>query len=505
MTITPHENTNLEEATKLIAEGKIVPDRELLFLVEEYAKRQRTNKINTIFPDKGLLRRELYPKHIEFITAGARYNERCLLAANRSGKSFVAAYEAAAHLTLDYPHWWQGKKFNKGIHCWAAGTTTETARDIPQFLLLGPSNAIGTGMIPKDRIVRTFPNPDLSNGISEAWIKNNLGDISKIAFKSYMQHFETYQGTEQDFIWLDEEPPMSIYTECLIRTMTVNGLIVCTFTPLRGLSEVVLAYLPGGQMVKDDPNKFVMQLGWNDAPHLTKEQKEKILASTPIYQRDARSKGIPQLGVGAIYPIPEDFITCEPFTIPAYWPRAYALDVGWKKTAALWGAYNVETDTWYLYDEYYRGEVETVIHAAAVKARGKWIRGVVDPAAGASNVKDGSALLNIYETLGLKLSSANNAVEAGIQVVFERLSTGRLKIFSTCFNWFNEYRIYRRSEEKNGNVKVVKANDHLMDATRYLIMSGMEVATTERRANYAIQLQQDSYSRFSGANTVTGY
>ena len=44
-------------------------------------------------------------------------------------------------------------------------------------------------------------------------------------------------------IWLDEAPPMDVYGECLIRTATTNGIIMLTFTPLLGMSEVVLQFM----------------------------------------------------------------------------------------------------------------------------------------------------------------------------------------------------------------------------------------------------------------------
>jgi phage terminase large subunit-like protein len=45
-------------------------------------------------------------------------------------------------------------------------------------------------------------------------------------------------------IWLDEEPPSDVYDECLLRLMTTEGMMIGTFTPLSGLSEVVLRFLP---------------------------------------------------------------------------------------------------------------------------------------------------------------------------------------------------------------------------------------------------------------------
>lgn len=237
--------------------------------------------------------------------------------------------------------------------------------------------------------------------------------------------------------------------------------------------------------------------GWDDVPHLDDKTKAELYASIPPYQRDARSKGIPQLGSGAIYPVPETEIVCDPFKIPNYWPRCYALDVGWNKTAAVWGAWNQDDDTVYLYAEHYRGHAEPSVHAAAIRAKGKWIPGVIDPAARGRAQKDGDQLIQNYVDLGLLLEKADNAVEAGLYQVWERLSGGRLFIFKSLQNWLTEFRIYRRDEHG----KIVKQNDHLMDATRYLIMSGLGVAFREPKD----ELADDRYYTDSTRSEITGY
>lgn len=220
--------------------------------------------------------------------------------------------------------------------------------------------------------------------------------------------------------------------------------------------------------------KFAIQSSWEDTPHLSEQAREEMLAGIPAYQRDSRTKGIPQLGAGAIYPVSEDEVLCDPFIIPDWMTQCYALDVGWNKTAALWGAWDQDADVVYLYAEHYRGQAEPAIHAAAIRARGEWIPGVIDPASRGRGQKDGESLLRIYrDDLHLQLETANNAVESGIYEVWTRLSTGRLKIFRTLQNFLAEYRIYRRDD----NGKVVKENDHLMDCARYLVMSGLRIAT----------------------------
>lgn len=244
-------------------------------------------------------------------------------------------------------------------------------------------------------------------------------------------------------------------------------------------------------------SRYATQIEWNDVPHLTDEQKALLLDSIPPHQRDARTKGIPVLGAGQIYPIAESAIVCEPFAIPQYWPRAYGLDVGWNRTACVWGAWDRESDTVYLYSEHYAGQQPPSIHADAIKARGDWISGAIDPAAAGANQKDGTRLIDEYQALGLNLHPADNSVEAGIMACYQRFAAGRLKVFRTLRNTISELRIYRRDEKG----KIVKENDHLMDAMRYLIMTGMALASIEPAAMDEMEQRAQQHGR-SG---VTGY
>jgi hypothetical protein len=218
--------------------------------------------------------------------------------------------------------------------------------------------------------------------------------------------------------------------------------------------------------------KYMTNAGWDDVPHLDEKTKADLLESTPPFLRDARSKGIPSLGAGAIYPVEESVFLVDPFPIPGYFRKAYGFDVGWNRTAAIWAAHDLDADIVYLYAEHYRGQAEPSIHATAVKARGPWIPGVIDPAARGRSQEDGKQLIVQYRELGLDIAPAINSREAGIHAVFERLSVGRLKVFKTLSNWRAEHRFYRRDEKG----QVVKKNDHLMDATRYLIISGLRRA-----------------------------
>jgi phage terminase large subunit-like protein len=223
--------------------------RELLGLLEEAERRKARRKFYDLYPETGDLRRELYPKHMAYFEAGAIHAERGMIAANRVGKTWgVGAYEMTCHLTGQYPEWWAGKRFDGPISAWAAGDTSQTTRDVIQFALTGVGGEgadgdYGTGMIPGEFLGK----PALARGISGAFdtlpVTHASGGVSKLGLKSYDQGRKKFQGTAKHVVWLDEEPPSDVYTECLTRIMTVDGIMMCTFTPLEGATDVVNLYL----------------------------------------------------------------------------------------------------------------------------------------------------------------------------------------------------------------------------------------------------------------------
>lgn len=436
--------------------------------------RIRQNQIVNFFPDDGDYSRDKYAQHIEFFSLGVDCRIRCFMAANRTGKTIGGGYETALHLTGLYPDWWKGHRFDSSVEWWAAGDTNETVRDIVQRKLLGKREAIGEGLIP-GRLLGTPVYRQNSNGaVDTVKVQHVSGRWSVLGFKSYEQGRKSFQGTEKHGIWLDEESNAGIREECLTRLMTTKGLLIETFTPLQGISEIVKQYLPEGftgeRVIRHGSMGLVMA-GWDDVPHLDDETKAILESQYLPHTKDARMRGIPSLGSGAIYPVAESEIVVDDFEVPGHWLRCYAMDVGWKRTAAIWGAWNPDTDCLYLYSEYYRGQAEPSIHADAIRAR-KVPVGVIDPASRGRGQNDGSILLQQYRDLGLTLYPADNGIESGLLAVWQRLSTGRLKVFRSLQNWLQEYRMYRRDEQG----RIVKENDHLMDATKYLVLSGKQLA-----------------------------
>lgn len=435
-------------------------------------EKRRSNKIDSYFPETGLLRRELYTKNMEFFEATKDNREVTAMAANRVGKTeTMGGYAVVCWATGNYPSWWNGKRFDKPVKILVAGETSKLVRDSIQLKLLGQLSERGTGLIRADDIIGTSPKQGIPNAVDQIFVKHKKG-TSLIQFQSYDQGREVFQATEYDVVWFDEEPPLDIYAEGLIRTTTTKGIVISTFTPLKGMSQTVMSLR---EKAENGIGKIITAT-WDDAPHLSDEDKKSLWDSLPPHQRDARTKGIPALGSGAIYPIAEDFVFINDFEIPEYYRRAYGMDVGWNNTAACWGAYNPETDTWYITHDYKRGQAEPTSHAAAIKSMGEWIKGVIDPASSGSNQKDGTKLIEEYRQLGLHLLPADNAVESGLFEVYNRMVTGKLKIFNSCAKLKEEFRLYRRDDKG----RVVKENDHIMDCLRYLIQSGLKVASVKK-------------------------
>ena len=486
---------------------------QLLDLLREQEHRKQTNKISDYFPDNsdienGVYGREMYKKTLEFFKAGKKYRQRAIIAANRTGKTVSSLLELTFHATGIYPKWWEGRRFERPILAWCASINNESTRDILQAKLLGSKLNAGTGLIPEHCLAeKAFTSrAGIPDAVQDIFIKHITGGTSKISLKSYEQGRAAFQGTEIDVVCLDEEPKdPGIYTECLTRTMTTKGIMICTFTPLSGLSDTVRSFIPkgrfpdGGYGVVADSDKWVMNLTWEDVPHLSEVDKQEMMKSYLPHEREARTKGIPSLGAGLIYPVLENEYVVEPFQIPDFWPRAFGMDVGWDKTAAIWIALDAGSDTMYAYYEHYRSHAEPSVHTEAIKARGTWIYGACDPAG--TNLADGERMLYTYQNLGLNLIPAVKSVDAGLLECWQRLSEGRFKVFSHLTNFREEIRFYRRDEKG----KICKENDHLMDSWRYALMTPgiFQVMPDSDEESDKINLQ--SPLGLSGRNPTTGY
>mgnify|MGYP001612758544 CR=1 FL=1 len=368
--------------------------------------------------------------------------------------TLAAAAETAMHATGRYPDWWEGKRFKKSPVIWCAGVTGEVVRDSIQRLLIGDVANPGTGFIPKEDIDDITPSRGVAGLVDTIIVKHTSGSKSRVRLKYYEQGREKFQADTVDFGWADEEPPEDIYSEMLTRTNATKGIMCLTFTPLKGVSNVVRRFL-----YDDSPDRIDINMTIDDALHISKEERKRIIDSYQPHEREARIYGAPVQGSGLIFPIEHSLIACDPFpedSVPFFWQEIGGLDFGWDHpTAAVKILYNPQDDIIYVTNTYKRKEATPIIHAAALRSWGKNIP-FAWPHDGLQHDKgSGEKLRDIYAAQGLNMlaehatfEDGSNGVEAGITEMLMRMETGRLKVFSHLTNWFEEFRLYHRKEGK---------------------------------------------------------
>ena len=475
----------------------------------EAVRRRATNHLARYLP---------YPKQFDFHAAGADNKERLLMAGNRLGKTFSAGFEMAMHMTGRYPDWWPGRRFDKPIVAWTGAETNELSRKVTQKVLLGTESssrkdpAMGTGTIPGDAIREILTRQaGIRDVVDTIRTRHVSGGNSVVHLKTYEQGRKTWQGAAVDVVWPDEEADEAIYSEAVTRTMDTGGIVMMTFTPLLGMSEVVKRFLQPSDagvarhvttMTIDDCVGGVWDYGpWKGQAwtgHYTRKEADQIIATYPEHERETRAYGVPMMGEGRVYPINESVIACDAFEIPKHWPRLCALDFGVDHPfAAVWGAWNRDQDTIYIYDAYKQKHPLMSVHAASVKSRDPGgLIPIAWPHDGLKRQpKSGQPLYKMYRAEGLAMMNMSaryedkvggrQAVEPAVLDIMERMGEGRFKVFRHLGQWFEEFRVYHR---KDG--LIVDRNDDLMAATRYL-----DMMIRKARVSYVPRPRKRRYQR----------
>lgn len=421
-----------------------------------------------------------YPWQKEFHDAGKDNPERMLMAANRVGKTLSAGAEVTMHLTGHYPDWWQGKRFEHPILAWTGSPTNETSKDIVQRELLGGlGEELGTGWIPRRLLIGkpTTRQAGVKNVVDSFQVRHASGGVSTCILKTYEQGWAKWQGTAPHVVWNDEEPDdYMIYSEAQTRILTSGGIVMVTFTPLHGMTELVQHFMEGG------PGIYLKGATWEDVDHLSRDDKDRLSQSYRVHERDARTKGIPMLGEGAVFPVPEEDIRCEPFRIPEHWARLKGCDFGIDHPAAGSEiAWDRDQDIIYVIDCYRKSGETASYHATWFNKANRHIP-VAWPHDGMNREKSGGKQLkDSYREHGVNMLSRSarypkqpgekeekggaQPVEPIVNEILERMLTGRFKVFANLSPWFEEFRSYHR---KDG--KIVDKRDDILKSTMYCVM-----------------------------------
>jgi len=421
-----------------------------------------------------------YPWQKEFHDAGKDNPERMLMAANRVGKTRSAAAEVSYHMTGKYPDWWDGKRFLLPTVVWTGSPTNETSRDILQAELLGGlGEKLGTGMIPRANIYGqpTTRQAGVKNVVDSFSVRHVSGGISTCTMKTYEQGWQKWQGSAPHVVWMDEEPDdYKIFSESQTRVLTSKGIVLVTFTPLLGATELVEHFQEGG------PGIYLKSATWNDAPHLSKEDKDRLASSYRAHERAARTEGIPMMGEGAIFPVLDEAISIDPFKIPGHFARIKGADFGFEHAGAG-SEIAIDRDQGIIYviDCYRKAGQLAPYHAAWFNKSNQQIP-VAWPHDGMNTEKSGgNKIKDAYAGYGVNMmaksarypKSPGEETDKGgsqpqwpiIDEIRDLMMTGRFKVFSHLREWFEEKRSYHVKDNK-----IVSRKDDILKSTFYAVM-----------------------------------
>lgn len=454
-------------------------EREIVKTFEELEYVNSINRLSKYTP---------YPYQLRFhnvtgLDSDQPAQQRFLMAANGVGKTICGGMEVAMHLTGIYPAWWKGTKFVYPPEVVVGAKTNDAAVKVVQRILFGDimdKHTLGTGTIPKKYLNTNFKmKPGVPGAIGEALVKHITGRWSKVSIMSYDQKPKAFMGIRFDVGWLDEEPPPDIWSQFIRGTLSrANAILFITATPEEGMTQTVIQFsndLKKGQAL--------LTATWDDAPHLTADEKDQRLSAFPEHEREMRSKGTPMFGTGLIFPFPDEQLLTDPIPIPEHWPQIIGIDFGLNHPfGAVKLAWDRDSDNVYLTAEYKAKNQTPTQHADVLKKWGPWP--IAWPHDGLNREKGtGNELRESYVEAGLDLlqDKATNppdyaqgqkegdggiSREASLLSMYKRMEDGKFKVFRTCRFFLEEKRMFHRDE----NGKVVDLMDDVISAARYAHM-----------------------------------
>jgi hypothetical protein len=488
---------------------KITPEQ--ILLMEPEQRTQLSNFISYVKYNK-LHFFKPYQYQIPFFKAGSTYNFRLLSAGNRVGKTYCASYEMAMHLTGLYPVWWNGRRIEGSNRIyWCVGINLQLVKDLQQKALLGTNNItvsqeVGLGSIPKDCIILEGMEKDGAR-VDSIRIKHKDGGTNELRFKGSLDQ-DKLQGAKCAGIWIDEESPYStiIHSQCVARITNgieagVNGFIMFTATPEQGETPIYTQY-------RDDKSGYMyfQNVTWDDVPEeFTPEVKEQMLAGLADWEIELRSKGLPAVGRGAVFPFSEEQIK---FTPEDYTPLPHhqvIAGVDWGTTSdptvLCIAIHDTDHDKYYVWDMFYLDGAEGDLQARSPSRLHEVLSNspysgvpIVVPHDSSMKSNNPEGKGKILEKLGSNVlydpfhnppdtvlrsgkfgtGKVYNSVETGLAEFRHMFSEERLKIRSDLETWFREKRSYKYTfNEATRETKPIDKNNHCIDASRYAVLSLM--------------------------------
>jgi phage terminase large subunit-like protein len=321
----------------------------------------------------------------------------------------------------------------------------------------------------------------LGGSWDKAWDKKfsvlRFADGGRIGFYTYKQDPETMEGAALDYVGYDEPPPEPVRRACLSRLADRDGFEMFAMTPVNMVGGGIGWIYREIYKQREKPGIVVVRGSGFDNPNVPKKSLERMLASFPEEERRAREFGEFMHFGGMVYP--GGF---EQNLVPVPSPKqleghdvVVGIDPGLKNAAFVWVAFdrdNVAT----VFDEAVVHEGTPVDWAKKLReVNQKWgVKNptfVIDPSARNRSLVNAESVEGEFQRQGIYPIHGQNDVFAGVSQVRRRLQQRGLHIVEDCRGLRDEAEEYRAQDRPDQEFKVVKENDHRLDALRYALMS----------------------------------
>ena len=402
---------------------------------------------------------------------------RWVFGGNRSGKTECGAVECVYMARGIHPY----RKNRRDVIGWVVSLSAQVQRDVAQKKILkylSPRDIV-------DVIMQQGKKGAPSRGvIDQIIVKNEMGGVSTIGFKSCDQGREKFQGASLDFVWFDEEPPEDIYDECKMRVFDKDGDIFGTMTPLKGLTWVYEKIYKASTF---DANIWCEFMEWADNPYLDAQSIKELSSTMDAQELESRRYGRFNARSGLVYTeFDENVHVIDPFDIPLDWQDNISIDPGLHNPLSC-HFYAVDYDgNVYVVAEHYASNLDVATHARKINAIAlelNWKRNpngmlesLIDSAATARTLASEKNVVELFYDNGILVNpKVNKELFSGINRVksYLRDAGGRahLFIFRNCVHLIDEFKRYWWGQ---GDAPI-KKDDHALDELRYYLCSKPEI------------------------------
>ena len=299
----------------------------------------------------------------------------------------------------------------------------------------------------------------------EIKVKTQTGEQSLIVLRGW-ESVENLRGQAFDFLILDEVAQMrnfwANWQEVLRPTLTdTRGQVLFASTP-KGFNHF---YDLCNSELKDKDFKSFHFTSYEN-PYLPQDELETAKQTLPLERFEQEYMASFQKTQGLVYKeFSRDRHLYE--VLPTLQlNRVAGVDFGYVNPAAVLDI-RTNGEIFFVEEEWYKKE-RTDIQIAEYVAMSRFEEVYPDPESPQAIEELKRKNVNIREVV-----KGQDSVENGINRIKELLLANKLKINARCVNLISEFEMYSYDDQqadRNQKEKPIKANDHALDALRYVIM-----------------------------------